>query len=205
MRIHSDKLSAMHIVNALNDEKQAGRIGFSVTFKTLEKKGSRSHANAFEVQLEAYDNTDDSGRRAGNSGSYGAGTDYAATYDEWGFLLEALYLKDGEMIVGSVSNPMYEDIDDFHSRTGFTYSADLLHFVDDAYPFDPYPFQRGRGGKGRQGYGRISVDGVMYQSEMDEAIRKFEEGAKTGNDYLRYSPRTADSVRKFLKLETVTA
>jgi len=156
MRIHSNKLSMMHIIHALNDEKMAGRIAHTVTFKKHETLGSRSHAHAFEIQLESSEHS--TGRRRGNDGSYGANLDgWAAMYDEWGWLLAALYAKDPDMVVGTNKNPVYANSSDFHERTGMTYWAELADIVETTVG-DPYPYTDGYTANriGRRGVGRIT-------------------------------------------------
>lgn len=174
MRIHSNKLSAMHIIHALQDEKIAGRIAFTVHFKTIEKKGSRTHANAFEIQLSSSEKEAGDGRRAGNSGAYGAGDEYAATYDEWGFLLAALFELDLNAVVGSVKNPIYDGYGDFHKKTGLSYWRELADYLETG--FDTYPYVSGKNSAGRRGYGRTRVA-----------------------EYAKYEPRTADFARAFQK------
>lgn len=96
MRIHfteTHENPAAIAYAALTECQAAGTVAGHVGFKTLtEHHGGPGFAYALEIQLEAL--TRDRGRRAGNSGSYGAGENYAATYDEWGFFLAALYRMD---------------------------------------------------------------------------------------------------------------
>ena len=108
----------MGVIHALQAEKMAGRIDAGVNFMTMTRHGSRTHANGFEIQLHA--NTRNNGRRAGNTGSYGAmdaGDGYAATFDEWGWLIAALYAIDPDMVVGSPRTPVYAHAANFHHKT----------------------------------------------------------------------------------------
>jgi len=193
MRIHSDTLTANDVLNALGLEKEAGRIAHTVTFKVLTAHGSKTHAGAIEIQLESWGKEDGDGRRAGNSGSYGAGEDYAATYSEWGWLLAALYRKDYRMVCGSVKNPVYEDGDDFNDKTGFTYAGkDMLEMLEREERHgggsgDPAPWVRkGARQKGREGAGR---DDGRHASRWPSLYR--------------YAPRTAAEYRTFAHLEGV--
>jgi len=181
MRIHTDKIAYTQTIrNALAGQKELGRIASHVTLKTLNHHRSRSHQFAFEIQLEAY--VRDNGRRAGNSGSYGAMQPeydgYAATYDEWGWLLAALYQLDSMMIVGSTRYAVYRNAIDFHTKTALTYNPDeLLSILEDEE--DPYPWVSGPGSKG-QGF-VIGRRGANRQAEEPRwnGVRR---------------PRTADEV-----------
>lgn len=176
MKIHTDNLSAMHIVHALNAEKTAGRIAHSVTFKTFSKQGSRTHKNAFEVQLSSSQKLPGDGRRAGNSGSYGADTEYAATYDEWGWLIAAIYKEDPYAVWGTVKNPIYKNAGDFNRKTGRTYAIDaMLTILKDRN--DPYPYVSGsrNGIVGRMGAGRMDHQTAWntYKPRTLEEYKKF--------------------------------
>jgi hypothetical protein len=194
MRIHSDKITEQDIRTALETEVKAGRIARTVTFKTLSTHKSKSHAAAFEVQLESWGKVDGDGRRAGNSGSYGAGEDYAATYDEWGWLLAALYRVDIWAVCGSPNSPVYADGDSFNERTGFTYAGqDMLDMLESGERNgdhgDPAPYVR----KGARKVGRMgaSRDDGRYASRW--------------SDGYVYRPRTAAEYRRFAHLEKVPA
>jgi len=75
------------------------------------RHGSRSHDHAFDVHLEG------AGTRRPNGGSSGAGSGYAATWDQWGIFLAALYDQDPDMLCGSKSYATYENRKDFHYQT----------------------------------------------------------------------------------------
>lgn len=164
MRLHTDTLTDQDIRNALRAEINAGRIAPSVAFKTLTLHRSTSHARAFEVQLTSYDKSAGDGRRLGNSGSYGSDDsgDYAATYDEWGWLIGALYALDESAVWGSVARPQYADREDFDYRTGLTYNPAVLlswlHTDEYGESCDPYPYRSGRAAVGRRGAGRVRYD-----------------------------------------------
>lgn len=223
MNIYSDKIDSWEkISDALTREKDAGRIARHVTFEVLREFRAQKSRFGYRLKLSAA--VRDSGRRWGNSGGYGAtsGTtgDYAATYDEWGWLISALYDLDDYMIVAfNPKNPVYADRWDFEEKTGGTYTREqLLHQLDERDELeqlkksflagdtylrvgDPYPFQVGRGGKGREGSGREDGDQGRLRywraEELNAAIKKWAEGKKTGNDYVRFVPRSREGYAEF--------
>lgn len=156
MRIHTDKLSDTNIRELLAKERAAGRIPYAVGFKTLDQRGSRKRARAFEVQLDAYEKEHGDGRRYGNSGSYGGGQNWAATYDEWGWFLAALFAADPE-----ADATYYSDADDFHTKTTDNYRpVDYMPWYgDDKYP---WIIVGGRGGKTGDYAGRM---GQRYEEK----------------------------------------
>ncbi len=173
MRIHTNTIADPAVIRqALAQQKGLGRIASHVTFKTLTEHRSASHNYAYEIQLEAAER--DNGRRAGNSGSYGAmrpSVDgYAATFDEWGWLLGALYASDPHMCVGTVKHPVYADRVDFDHKTGLTYNPERWLEIVNARPsyaaeYDPYPIVTGRDGKTKRGY----IEGRRGANRSDDA------------------------------------
>lgn len=103
MRIHTDTLTSTDIYAAT---RAAGMTGVSTEFTS---HGSRKRDHAFNVTL-----TGNSPRTA-NSGRWGASDslDKAATWDEWGMFLAALYAIDPNM-----DATYYADAADFHRKTG---------------------------------------------------------------------------------------
>jgi hypothetical protein len=77
----------------------------------ITEHGSRSRERAFEVTLYAYAK-DDLHRRYGNTGGYGRSDDVAATWDEWGLFMVALYEIDPEWTC-----TYYPTEADFYDRT----------------------------------------------------------------------------------------
>jgi hypothetical protein len=77
----------------------------------LSEHGSRTHARAFDIKLEG-----SSKRRPNGGTSRGQasdlGTDYAATWDEWGVFLAAIYAVDP-----TARSWAYRDAEDFHWQT----------------------------------------------------------------------------------------
>lgn len=104
MRIHSDYLLPSDIFGAT--------VGLPGVIVTATSHGSRSHRGAFEVSLESTSNS----RK--NSGKYGAGDEYAATWDEWGVFLARLFNLDANAVMGSVKHPTYRNAEHFHAVTG---------------------------------------------------------------------------------------
>lgn len=183
MRLHFTLPLAGHsayqlAVDALNECKDAGTIARHVGFKTLteHRSGGDGFIFALEVQLEASQR--DRGRRAGNTGGYGASTgwggdgSYAATYDEWGFFLAALYRRDPLMRCApnfKRDYSQYHDAEDFHHKTGRTYDPSYPPLLeqweaveDQTHPnfgrIDDYRYRAGRNQIGRRGAGRVHIE-----------------------------------------------
>ena len=109
MRVHSDILTTTDIHTAA---RAAGRGVLAYVLPG----GSRSHARAFDVKL-----TGTSSRRPNPGAGNGQRDDadsYAATWDEWGMFLAALYAVDEAAVWGSVGCPIYADAASFHYQTG---------------------------------------------------------------------------------------
>jgi hypothetical protein len=124
MRIHSDTLSKMHLIHAL---QESGLQAEGVHIDLGSTHGSRSHQRAFEVTLRAAAGKDRNGkvRRWPMGAPHGADTSSfkAATYDEWGYFIAEVYRKDPDAKVGP-----YADLADFTRQTRGAYSmaiADL--------------------------------------------------------------------------------
>lgn len=129
MRIHTDKLTQADIYAAT---KAGGMRG--VYTETESRKGSRSRDHAFEVTLRGTSN------RRPNWGTGDRDTDpgFAATWDEWGMFIQALYEIDPEAIIGQYPNKdVFERVtfDRFvsltqpyqHPNHKFEYNADRGH------------------------------------------------------------------------------
>lgn len=83
MRIHSDKLSAMHIIQAVQRLDNGSRVA------EITRHGSRLRANSFDVFLTGHGMT---GGQWGNTSG-----EKTASWDEWGEALAALYEIDPEL------------------------------------------------------------------------------------------------------------
>jgi hypothetical protein len=179
MRLHSNVITESDIRNTLRAEQDEGRIARSVGFRVLTQHKSQSHKRAFEVGLNAWDDGTPGRRQAawGNEG-------YAATYDEWGWLMGALYQQSDPFAVwGSAKHPTYADAEHFDEVTGMTYNPDkLLSILENG--IDPYPYVApGSSRVGRYGANR-----------HDEQITPW------GVPYYLHAPRTAEWVRQFAHL-----
>ena len=109
MRIHTDKLTAAHIRRATDVP------GGQIYCDKLDEHGSRTHRRAFEVLLRGYGPRH---TRSPNTGRYGGPADgeRAATYDDWGWFLSALFDVDRSMKAGP-----YRSRADFHAKTDGAY------------------------------------------------------------------------------------
>lgn len=111
MRIHTNLITGVDIYAATHNLP-----GVTVT---ATEHGSRSHARAFEVRLEG------NGSHR-NSGRYGADTaEQAATWDEWGAFLSALYEIDPNALWGSQKHPVYRDRAHYHYLTNWRFIEDV--------------------------------------------------------------------------------
>lgn len=166
MRIHTDSLKRQDIVDALRTATADNRVGSNVVFDVLSEHRSTIRARAFEVQLIATSNVgpQKNGRQFTNSGGYGAGNAYAATHDEWGWLLSELFKLDPNMVCGgSAKNRIYDGAAHFHHRTALSYAPlTLLNYMPGAdYDYDPYPYVLSR----KYGVNYGFVDG--YRASID--------------------------------------
>lgn len=112
MRIHTDTLTRQDLYAATRHAGEAH-------LEECDEHGSRSRKRSYDVGLAVYDGgkgTSHPYRR--NTGQYGAegGAIWAATYDEWGWWLAALFELDPLMIAG-----VYKGYDDFHAKTSHKY------------------------------------------------------------------------------------
>lgn len=108
MRIHVTALTEDDLRDAL------ARTTTGVTLVQCDRHASRSHAYAFEVALQS-DGTPDQGgtpRRWARSN----GERYAASYDDWGWFLSALFLIEPDM-----KATYYTWAGDFHAKTNDMY------------------------------------------------------------------------------------
>lgn len=103
----------LHVSNEVTKakvRKAAERAG--AWFAVLSEHGSRKADHAFEVKLLGTSN------RRPNGGSYGASNDYAATWDQWGVFLSALFEIDPNM-----SSYAYRDAHDFDEKTDYRFEV----------------------------------------------------------------------------------
>lgn len=115
MRIHTDTITHQDVVEAVRAAGVVTEVtawgtevrSVRLTDPGVRHHGSRKRDHAFEVGLLG------TSSRATNSGIYGAGSGKAATWDEWGMFLGALYEKDPLMFAGHYQHAAY-----FHWVTG---------------------------------------------------------------------------------------
>jgi hypothetical protein len=110
MWIHTDALDDDLFAALPEGVALMGYVGF------LEEAGSRTHARKVRVHLGSDSETTPDGktRKWSNSGKRGAGGYRAATYDEWGWFLAALFEADP---TAKTDGNAYDGIDDFHAKT----------------------------------------------------------------------------------------
>ena len=108
MRIHSDIIKREDLYNALPNRH---------LYLRATEHGSRSRAYAFECGLEYLGPKNAKHKYWKNSGKCGAANVLAATYDEWGEWLLALFEIDPDAICGN-----YRGVRDFHDKTHGKYS-----------------------------------------------------------------------------------
>lgn len=109
MRLHADTLTYDSFRAAKDSTNRVIGRAPGVAFSVMDH-GSRSRRAAWELTLTG------SSTRRPNSGRYGAGdeTARAATWDEWGVSLSALFLADDTLTIPRV----YESAEHFHWSTG---------------------------------------------------------------------------------------
>lgn len=101
MKIHSDVLTYDNISDATH---AAGMTG---VYADIIERGSRSRTKGFDVKL-----TGTSNRNQNPGTGRNRDVEKAATWDEWGMFINALYQIDDDAIVGP-----YKDLYDFESKT----------------------------------------------------------------------------------------
>lgn len=131
MRIHTNKVDEVHRAIWRATRKMVNvRVD-------IDEHGSRSRAGAVEMKL-----TGNSPRHP-NSGRWGADTyEYAATWDEWGMVLAAVYAADPDAICGSVKHPVYAGADDFHRQTGERFAGIQKGEAPNSLPADTHALHR---------------------------------------------------------------
>ena len=112
---------------------------------------------------------------------------YAATYDEWGFFLAAMYRKDSgirAMPNFKRDTAAYYDAEDFHFKTGHTYDATYPDYVE-RYG-DEFPYKGARNQIGRRGAGRVHIDSPNYlvsYCKEDERTAEFLRALHAGETF----------------------
>jgi len=130
MRLHTN-LKTNEISTALRAAKVMGRVTWDVTFVQFDVKTSNTHKFGYDIQLGTESKrslpsgtVDQYGktmhvRRPKNTGMSGASQLYSATYFEWGWFMVGVFDQDFDARWGnSRKHPIYEDVVDFHVKTG---------------------------------------------------------------------------------------
>lgn len=102
MRLHSDIITITDVYAVTKD--------LPGVYVTASEHGSRSKARAFEVSLEG-------NGYLKNTGQYGAGDEYGATWDEWGVFIARLFEIDPNAFWGTAKHPVYANASEFHGMT----------------------------------------------------------------------------------------
>lgn len=120
MKLYTDLLTSSDVHAALNDAQYGYpyHVASDIHFVKFEAAKARKRARCFEVQLGTFDSTTGptKSRHYKNSGQYGADTIYAATYDEWGWFIAAIFAGDPDAVFGP-----YKGQVDFNAQTRYAY------------------------------------------------------------------------------------
>jgi hypothetical protein len=121
MKLHTS-LHPSDVQDALNRAKASGNVTPDIEFVEYGVGNSRTHSIRFDIQLGTYDKTSGptKSRRYKNSGQYGAGSVWAATYDEWGWFMAQVFDRDPGAQFGDRKNG-YNGVHDFNAKTGSKY------------------------------------------------------------------------------------
>jgi hypothetical protein len=139
MRLHTS-LTWQQLIDALDRTKTAGRIAPDVQFASMTEYGSRAHSHSFEIRLgtdckfslpAGY--TDQRGHRLTarrSAGHQEFGGSYAATWHEWGWLINEIFTADPGARWGSEKNPRYADPADFERKTNGAFDPQGMIFPE---------------------------------------------------------------------------
>jgi hypothetical protein len=149
------------------------------------ERGSRSRPRAFDVHLLAVARE---GRRRGNTGHYGAGYDYAATWDEWGIVFARLFALDPD-----ANCYAYHGAADYHFKTAqrFARFGKLVELDPGRWVFPEV---------GQVSFNAHDQHRWTYVGPYDEITWEYE---CTGR--LPDSLYTCGAIKRFVHKETVTA
>lgn len=111
MKLHSDKLSETTIRKALDAARSKGHVTGGIECYKLERQGSNSRANGFEIRLgSTYADGIHKRKNMDSSGNY------AATWSEWGWFIRELFMLDNDLTFGR-----YKSLEDFHEVTRYAF------------------------------------------------------------------------------------
>lgn len=127
MKLHTD-LGILQLDRMLDGLETAGIIARGVDLIILGSANSRSHTRRIDFSL-GLEKADATHRRARNlMGSDDGGYRYAATYDDWGWLMASIFAADPS----AKFQGAYNGVADFKTRTWQAFTA-----VEGA---DPFPY-----------------------------------------------------------------
>lgn len=112
MKLHTNVLTERDVYRATT---AAGMAGVRADVVQV---GSRSRSHAFDVHLTGTSSRLPNGGARAREAYWGVDRDHAATWDEWGMFLAALYELDPLMVCGSPGRPAYLNRAAFHAATG---------------------------------------------------------------------------------------
>jgi hypothetical protein len=128
MRLHTDKLTYSDVIRAVVLSYEDNPNGGGYFADAVVEHGSRVRDHAFEIALEGLGSRH-TRARAWGQGSYGKGSQEhaprAATYDDWGYFIAQVFLKDPDAVFGP-----YKGRDDFDEKTRFKFAIE-----DERSPF----------------------------------------------------------------------
>lgn len=103
MRFHTNTHTRSSIADALQSAKDAGQVPASVYIETCSEHRSTKRARGFEISLRSFEKVPGDKRRRPNPGTGERGHDgeWAATWDEWGWFIAALFDAEPDAIFGN--------------------------------------------------------------------------------------------------------
>lgn len=119
MILYTDTIARNDVWAALNRAKWNHKVTNDIDLVQFDGPNrSRNRKFSFKIQLGTYDKTSGptKSRHYKNSGQYGAGDVWAATYDEWGWFIAELFAVDPDAIFGP-----YKGLDSFNAQTANKY------------------------------------------------------------------------------------
>jgi hypothetical protein len=116
VRIHSDWLDSLHLTQAVSYAQEMLPEHGTIWIEQNEVSGSKSRKRAITFRLEG---DGSHSKRKTNSGKWGGGENYAATWDQWGYVLAFLFDVDPKATVST--GHKYDGYDNYHAQTKGAY------------------------------------------------------------------------------------
>src|SRR4051794_10856978 len=116
MRIHSDWIDNLHLTQAVSYAQEMLPEHGTIWIEECDLTGSRKRKRALTFRLEG---DGSHSKRKVNSGKWGGGDNYAATWDQWGWTLAFLFDVDPKATVST--GHKYDGFDDYHAQTKGAY------------------------------------------------------------------------------------